>query len=360
MVRRIIYPSIQAPVLTQAQTPESIHQQWHRPFSEPHVNLAKALATGLLIATIASGQSYTTFIPPPAQIGGAIGAIPTLDANSPSISKTIQYQARITPVLDPSVINVYPDKWHAPFSEPQRFPAKVYGFPANLNLPYTIIENITLDKWHQPASEPQRQPVGLKAYLHQYYTVDYKALTQPEAVHLQWLQPFSDPQRQPIKVYGFPTNLNLPYTLIENITLDKWYQAFSEPQRQPVGLKAYLHQYYAVDYKALTQPESVHLQWYTPFNEPQRQPIKIYNFPTNLNLPYTIAEVITLDKWFTPWAPQLPAKTLPMGNYPQPVQSTQFISPYQIIAKAKLVGNKTNANLLGSKTQSALKGEVDI
>lgn len=52
-----LYPSLQQPVLTDAQRLEQVSEdRWHQPLSEPRLSVRKA--AGFAIALIASGQSF--------------------------------------------------------------------------------------------------------------------------------------------------------------------------------------------------------------------------------------------------------------------------------------------------------------
>lgn len=110
LLRRIIYPVYQAPVLTAAQTPETVTEsRWHQPWSEP-VRFKRALPV--------SEHPFLAYV-------------------------------RVAPEI------ITQDKWYRPWSEPVRVPARL-GTPNQIQQIFTPPEFVGPDKWWRQLSEPVR------------------------------------------------------------------------------------------------------------------------------------------------------------------------------------------------------------
>ena len=142
---RILYPILQAPVLTTGQFPEGVSEdKWHQPWSEP---VRFKILPALAIALAAASGNYFNPLPLP---------------NS-----------------DPSNIA---STWFAPFTDPVRVLPRL---PASEN-PFRsfapaapFAETVMESKWHIPWSDPVRVPLRLSAALNQFQPDNPFGETQP-------------------------------------------------------------------------------------------------------------------------------------------------------------------------------------
>lgn len=199
----LIYPSLQQPVLTDAQRPEATSvDRYHRHFSEP---VRHRIAPRLIIALMAASGT-----------------------------------APIDPVALTQAEAVSIDKWQQPLSEPKRFrPAlHVSSQPAAFLVKADPFgENVNLDKWYARFSEPVRQPKALKAHLQRPAFLT-QAAPFGENVNLdKWYAPLSDPMRrieyrQRVAPSVAFLNVEIFDVPFEDIFVSKWFQPLSDPTRR--------------------------------------------------------------------------------------------------------------------------------
>lgn len=210
---RILYPQLQAPVLTAAQEPEQVTEsRWHQPWSEPvRFKIIPALA---IVLYSTSG----TFAP--------------------------------TPVPEPGP--AYESQYHQPWSEPVRFKrdprASVVLAAASGPTEGIYASQLEPGKyvpWFAPFSEPVRVKPGLKSNLQQAWTGPTAPPTAPTILVSQWFANLSEPVRlKPRLGAGLnPFEYGIPQETIPIITADMpWFQWWSEPVRFKQGLRKDLQQ----------------------------------------------------------------------------------------------------------------------
>lgn len=194
----LLYPSLQAPVLTPEQEPEQITEsRWHQPWSEP---VRQAIAPALAIALLASG----VFFPPPSQ-----GEIVTADKWFAWLSEPVRQKPGLTAAQQPFY-----------FAEPA---GQTQG------------ERTSEDKWHQPWSEPIRLDLRHRfgAHLQQVLAVDPVALATPEVTtESRWHQAWSEPAvkaKVGLRTAANPFLFYVQTVFGEPPTFDKWAYPWSEP-----------------------------------------------------------------------------------------------------------------------------------
>lgn len=139
---RIIYPSLQAPVLDKSQEPEQVTEsRWHQPWSEP---VRRVFATALIV----SGPIWPLPVPTPPTISVASWEQPW---SQPTKSKAFTPSPELaygyfTPT--PSVVNF---GWYAPLSDPT-LPAKRVA-PTEFAWGY-FTPPIPPFGWYGPFSDP--------------------------------------------------------------------------------------------------------------------------------------------------------------------------------------------------------------
>lgn len=255
----LIYPSLQGPVLTESQRPETVTEaRWHQPWSLPAGRLGARRAAAFAVALIASGQ---TFDPAPLPNTGE-----TIDQWGYAWSEPVRTPRRLAAAANPQhgfvqaapfEEAIEPGKWFAPLSEPVRLdfrtrlrtaaqPAATID-PAALTRP----ESVTEDRWHQPWSEPQRDLAARRNLLtlqvaSQPVSPDNPfGMTEAERVSLdKFLVALSEPVRlnfrTRLRTAAQPAALVDPtaLTIAEFVPVDRWQIGLSEPVRLKRGLRA--------------------------------------------------------------------------------------------------------------------------
>lgn len=193
-----IFPSLQQPVLTDAQQPEAVSEdKWHRPFSEP---VRQRIAPRLAIALAVSGLTAPPFVLP-----------------APSEAMA----------------------WHRPLSEPVRVkPAlrtALHQYFAVDTVALTNPEVVSTDKWFPRLSEPVRVRLSLPVYQQQAFAF-VKASPFPETVFPdKYWRPLAEPVRLP-RALGVQQQkaafLVKATPFGENVNPDKWFVPLSDPMRR--------------------------------------------------------------------------------------------------------------------------------
>ena len=232
---RIIYPTLQGPVLTQAQEPEQVTEsRWHQPWSEPvRFKIMPALAIALAAA---SGNSFAPFPIP----------------------------------------NAFPfaDKYWFRFEEPVRLkPGIAAGLQQTLALveaaPFT--ETTTESRWHQPWSEPSvKAKIGLSAASQQAAAYIGAGPFPEPPVYAKFGFGWSEPVR--IKPGLRPElQLSAVWLFYESPQVDKWIYQYTDPVRIKPGLKAPYHPAFPAFVEAAPFPEAVlESKWHAAWSEPVR------------------------------------------------------------------------------------------
>lgn len=298
----LLYPTLQAPVLDNAQRPESVTEdRWHQPYSEPRRDgVAKAFAIALAVA------SGLTFCPQPPV------ANVTVDRFFVSLSEPVKVPARlITGAQEacffgraapfPEAVTI--DRWQIALSEPVRIkPRLPEPEQQTLALHPSPVVSFSWFSWlsdpvrvKQRLAEPDQQatffhptpvvsfswfswlhdPVRVKARLpepEQQFLALCQADPFPESVTIdRWLFPFGEPVRVPLRLatgsqpfFSFHSNPLVSFG---------WFGHLAEPIRLNLlrGIAAPYQQTLAIDPKVLTLKEAVlESKWHQPWSEPVR------------------------------------------------------------------------------------------
>lgn len=181
---RIIYPALQAPVLTPAQDPETTtFDRWGFAWSEP-VRLPLRLQPGLnpypaLDPVLTQAQT-------PEKVSYDRWNYPWSEPvrQKPGLAAA-QYPFHGQTPTQPFQEVISVDKWFEALSEPVRFPR---ALPKAVHNHFTEIvqsppfgETILVSKWFEALSEPVRLPAGLKPYLHSSYVSEELPIPNPAA-----------------------------------------------------------------------------------------------------------------------------------------------------------------------------------
>jgi len=238
------------------------------------------------------------------------------------------------------------DKWHHPFSEPVLVKARASEFPTSTNDTegLTQPEVTSLDKWFSSLSEPVRvQPTSLAGlisgavYIGEPSDVDpiarelawFKGLDEPvlplvlpialhpatffenevseldpSAERLSWYVDLSTPTLPKVRVAEFPAFVTDAESLTqpEFTSLGKWWRELSEPVRtQPISLAALISGEVQVGEPSDLDPVAEQLGWYRDLDLPTLPKPRVAEFPAFVidGEALTLAEIITLDKWWT-------------------------------------------------------------
>jgi hypothetical protein len=174
-------------------------------------------------------------------------------------------------------------------------------------------EVTTPDKWWRPFSEPVLRHAGKIAFAALLVSgvapIDSDALTRPEVTSLdKWHQPLSEPVRveKPLSVAAYPSNWDDSDLLTqpEATSLDKWFSPLSEPTPPVPGIEQALissGNIFFTDEKDLDL-SAEELAWYRNLGGIGVEKGLRLSGPTSFPVPEVVeeAEVITLDKWYSP------------------------------------------------------------
>ena len=234
--------------------PEKVTEsRWHQPWSEP-VRIKSRISA-------ASQQTLALHHNPTVSFGwfGNLSA-PTSLAKS-GLRASLQQFTTIDPYALTQPERVSEDKWHQPWSEPQRSKRGLLA-PAQLtSVVPTVTERVTVDKWFESLSEPARLKRGLSAV----YQAALAFHTNP-SVSFGWFGRLTEPVRTKSRVAW-----QQPLALHSNPTVSfGWFGSLSDPTREKPGLSAALQQYFTSDPTVPAQPVTVG-NWFSWFSEPARQ-----------------------------------------------------------------------------------------
>lgn len=287
----LLYPSLQGPVLTAAQRPETVTEsRWHQPWSEPRGRTNAWRARRAAVALIASGVTFN-----PLPITGS-GADPTaIDKYLTPLSEPVRAKPRLHTAAQafhgfvqasPFEERIEPGKWFAPLSEPVRVKPALRASlqQAFATDPQRMLdaEYVYLDKYLLPLSEPVRLKPGLHASLQQTLAIDPRRLLDQETVtEDRWHQPWSEPvQTARRKDYrrllaaqqmAFAPVSPFALTQPETVTLSRFLLPLSEPVRVKRALRAAAHLSFSVSPTALITAEAVRIdKFLLPLSEPVR------------------------------------------------------------------------------------------
>ena len=315
----IIYPSLQQPILTAAQTPETVTEdRWHQPWSDPSGRLNAKVAAGVAVALIASGLS---FAPQP-----IANTTQTIDQLGYAWSEPVRTAPQLATAgqafhgfveAAPFEEQSSPDKWFAPLSEPVRVPARLVTAaqqafatdPVSLTQP----ESVGIDKFLLPLSEPVRVPARLVTAAQQAFATDPRRLLDRETVtEDRWHQPWSEPQRDlagqrvrlALRVASQQVEPPNPFwvTQPESVRIDKFLLPLSEPVRLPRALAVHHQQFLTLDTKLALESVRIDkflLNWSEPVRlkpglRPElQQAFTISPFALGLKRPFAKCYVIT-------------------------------------------------------------------
>ena len=187
-----LYPSLQQPVLTDAQRAETVTEdRWHQPWGEPRLTVARA--AGFAIALMASGQSFdpNPIVPfaPSADIYGYAFAEPV--RVKPGINAALQLAFTVDPTAITLPETVTIDRWQLPWAEPVRLPKRLPE-PVQEFFQFQPTPIISMD-WFAPMAEPVRVPQRLHEANQLAYTISPFALSAVE--NLFWFTPWAEPVR---------------------------------------------------------------------------------------------------------------------------------------------------------------------
>lgn len=305
---RILYPIVQAPVLTTSQTPEGVTEsRWHQPFSEPK---RFRIAPALCIALAASGCFYTT---PPTfaeQVTESRWHQPFSEPQRSRALPTNEHAAAFFVRVVAPTETITVDKWFINFTEQQRFrrnlPAYLQKFEVDDSKGWTVPESVTESRWHEAFTDPlflkfrqfQRQLYGPS------FLVDTKGLTNAETVtESRWHQPFSEPNWRSVndlnRRRAFEVVSGLYPGIIKTIepTVDSWFRITNEWPRLRPHLRAALQHSFEFDVRY--DPQRSVATFYEALSEPRRFPLRVQAgsnlFQAYVNLGgETITEGVTL------------------------------------------------------------------
>lgn len=159
----LIYPSLQAPVLTQSQQAEQVTEsRWHQPLADP------VRRRGIAVAIIASsGCSFDPYPIPP--------VIPTIDKTLIAWSEPVRLPKRLVTGAQQAMAfapaapfeeAVLYSKWAFQWSDPVRRPPSVFPHAQQSEArgyPGPFEEAVLYSKWGYQWSEPVRLKPGLGA-----------------------------------------------------------------------------------------------------------------------------------------------------------------------------------------------------
>ena len=211
---RILYPILQAPVLTASQFPETVSEdKWHQPWSEPvRFKILPALAVALAAAS-----------------GNFFNPLPV-------------------PNVNPSVVA---STWFAPLSEPVRVPARLATGAQRADF---LVESApfaedmsAMSKWYSPFRDPVRVPPSLGAGLNQFTAQDHAPPYQETVFVSEWFIPFTDPVRTKPDI-GVSRQKAEAYPADSDSSIEaptSWFRALSLPVRIPARLITGAQLFYA-------------------------------------------------------------------------------------------------------------------
>lgn len=238
---RLIYPSLQQPVLDASQQAEAVsYDRWHQQLSEPvRFRMLPAMAA---VLAIASGQ---VFSPDP---------IENDDPSTFEIWRPFHDPVRVRPELAARLQQTAALTHAPPFEE-------------------TVLE----DKYHQALSEPiVKSRPRLAEALQQTSAFTHAAPYEETVSFDRWLYALSEPVRVPPRLIVAAQEANWLVqggSFAETVLIDKYLYRFNEPVRLPPRLHAAQnpHLFYRVAGNIVPLPDN----YWRPLNEPVRLPRRV-------------------------------------------------------------------------------------
>lgn len=228
---KILYQAHTEPVSTSQEI--VTESRWHAAWSEP---VRQKINPQLAIALIASGLSYTPFIPPPPVIEAQWHQAWSEPVRVRPFNTALQQVGVIAPIALPQPL-VTASFTAVPYIH--RFAYQVYTAPVSL-----LGEAITEDKWHQAWSEPiVKAKPGLRTSAQQTLAFTPAAPFGETIYESKWHFAWSEPivkAKAGLRTGSQQTLAFSEVVFTEQTTESRWHYPWSEPvrtRRLPIALQ---------------------------------------------------------------------------------------------------------------------------
>lgn len=290
---RLLYPSLQAPVLTTAQIPETVTEsRWHQPWSEP---VRRVVATCLVVAA-------ATFVSSTPTASTGSGIFFEAGWAGPTFTNTVLYPAY--PAYSGAVFStIAPVSSWTPQWESTRVPNGL--LVANQQtLAYSALPLQVYFSYGDISPLPGSRPF-LAAQQQFLAPLQWGAFQGPATI-LESFQPFGTP----VSIRGLPVHEQqvlafakaIPFP--ETVSADRWFIQVSEPVRYRGGLNTQDQEdCYFVNIAPLVF--AVPLVSYPQVSEPVRIRLGLpaYEQQTLAFAEASFLETVTVDRWLLQWEP---------------------------------------------------------
>jgi len=279
--------------------------KWYQPFSEFLNTRARSGAD--LDASGLIYQGEPSDFDPTAEFMGWFVSLDEPTLPKLRVAEFLPWVVDVEALTQPETTSL--DKWYSPFSEPVRTQPISHAalFASGLvyvGEPSDVEPLAEFLGWYKGLDEPVLPLVlPISNYPATFFENEVSEL-DPTAERLAWYVDLSTPTLPKVRVAEFPAFVTDADSLTraETTTLDRWWRELSEPVRtQPISLAALISGEVRVDEPSDLDPVAEQLAWYRNLDLPTLPKPRVAEFPAFVIdvEALTLAEIITLDKWWT-------------------------------------------------------------